>query len=347
MLIYMYRFARFIYSIGPKNASMIRQLRFVGPLLPPNQPYWGRMGSKLHNTCPSIGPYFKAYIPFILRYCQNLVKLGLGFSAFFQNNSEEREKLYAVDPEDRANQPGDHLLSADILELAKLSREENRKKKIGAAILDFENTIALHLKPDIDSLVPNLKKLQVLEVKRAPVGVYPDPPPLVHTFNKFIDTVTWLDMKIAEDAKRALAIAVFKRSKEMEEAAEKLAALARRDRQNEIPASSTSGRGRGRGHGPSTPQGSMNSSGNRRRPYSSWRGRGGARRGNKGRGGFGDSQEELRESSRDNRCLVGGSSPITEGPHQSILRGEAKSFIPGTSQFFPGSESSGHTEEFV
>lgn len=90
------------------------------------------------------------------------------------------------------------------------------------------NDIASRLKPFIDDLVPQMKKLQVLEVRRSPGPSCKRE----STFREFADTLTWTDMDFAEDAKKTLAIAVYKRSQEIEATANELAALKAQETQN-------------------------------------------------------------------------------------------------------------------
>lgn len=154
------------------------------------------------------------------------------------------ERWYTCDPEDEDIQDGDEgileELGEDGLKAMRASREERRLTKKARHLLEIENNqVHQVLKPLIDSIIPRMKYLQVLEVKRRKYPKWSDfptvykqshvagtdepPSELPITWYPFIDTGgqvsnTYIDIALADEAKHALSIAVYQRSKNMEAA---------------------------------------------------------------------------------------------------------------------------------
>lgn len=198
----------------------------------------------------SVAYYLKAYAPFITRYCQNLEKFGIGVDDFYlkygwEDDDETDPDSYIPDAVDDEFQTGDDDISSELgpelLRDLRAAREKNRSMKHAKHLLELQNGLALQqLKPLIDTISPKMRKLQTLEVKRGYLPSWKNLPTkyfkhpfiviggevpyyLLRTWYPFIDswgraTDTYIDMDLADDAKRALAFAVLKRSKEMEAA---------------------------------------------------------------------------------------------------------------------------------
>lgn len=137
---------RFLYAIGPVNASQIRHFRITGFVNPENDRQEGQE-SEIHDEgCHlSLGYYLGAYRLFLERYCQNLDSLAVAVRGVVKNGTDQTISIFENLTEDESYllrqydevQNGDIVIEAysDVGLLGTRKFREEMRFKIGAGIL--------------------------------------------------------------------------------------------------------------------------------------------------------------------------------------------------------------------